>query len=67
MSNSYDKFLCWFWLLMSLAMFVVGLIDLFAGDGGAGLPMLIGSIACGRGFETAVLTQELDALKAKVG
>lgn len=67
MSDSYDKFLGWFWMLASLVEFVCGIIEIFNGNSDSGLVMLTGSIACGRGFETAVLTRELNALKAKVG
>ena len=67
MSDSYDKFLCWFWMFASLTMLVVGLMEVFDGDHAKGLAMLSMSIACGSRFETAVLTRELNALKAKVG
>lgn len=67
MSDSYDNFLCWFWMCASLVAFVCGIIEVFNGDFASGLTMLTGSIACGSRFETAVLTRELNALKAKVG
>ena len=67
MSDSYDKFLCWFWMFASLITLVVGLFEVFDGDHASGLAMLSMSIACCSRFETAVLTRELNALKAKVG
>ena len=67
MSDSYDKFLCWFWMFASLITLVVGLVEVFNGDHASGLAMLSMSIACGSRFETSVLTRELNALKAKVG
>lgn len=67
MSDSYDKFLCWYWMFASLISLVVGLVEVFNGEYAKGLAMLSMSIACGRGLETAALTREVNALKAKVG